>query len=78
MEFIVATISAFIIQTHAQSTQDQRKGHHPPAEALKACEGKSADTECEFSTPRGAAKGKCFSPSSDKPLACKPQNKAEK
>lgn len=45
----------------------------PPLEALKACEGKASGAACSFSPPHGGTlSGTCFSPSTDKPLACRP------
>lgn len=48
-------------------------GHHgPPPEALAACQGKSAEAACSFSHEGRNLTGTCFTPASDKPLACRP------
>lgn len=44
----------------------------PPAEALAACQGKAAEAACTFSDGGRAMEGTCFTPASDKPLACRP------
>ena len=44
----------------------------PPPEALEACEGKQAGDACGFASPHGEVSGECFTPSADKPLACRP------
>lgn len=44
----------------------------PPQEALSACEGKSAGATCSFTHDGRAMEGTCFTPASDKPLACRP------
>lgn len=49
------------------------QGHRgPPREALEACKSKQSGAECSFTTPRGKETGKCWTPDSSKPLACKP------
>lgn len=45
----------------------------PPPEALAACQGKSAGTSCQFSHEGRDLSGTCFTPASDKPLACRPE-----
>lgn len=45
----------------------------PPPEALAACEGKSAGTSCQFSHEGRDVSGTCFTPASDRPLACRPE-----
>lgn len=48
-------------------------GHpRPPPEALAACQGKAADAACSFSHEGRTMTGTCFTPASDKPLACRP------
>ncbi|NVB40259.1 hypothetical protein G6O69_20620 [Pseudenhygromyxa sp. WMMC2535] len=45
----------------------------PPAEAIDACSGKSSGDSCSFSGREGeTVSGVCFTPESDKPLACRP------
>jgi hypothetical protein len=46
--------------------------HGPPPEALAACQGKSAGTTCSWSHDGRTMEGTCFTPASDKPLACRP------
>jgi hypothetical protein len=46
--------------------------HRPPPEALEACKGKSADASCSFTHHGYSVEGTCFTPASDKPLACRP------
>jgi hypothetical protein len=51
----------------------------PPKEAMAACEGKTAGTECSFKGKEGEdVKGTCFTPGEDKPLGCKPSKKSDK
>jgi hypothetical protein len=49
-------------------------GHppRPPPEALRACDGKAAGASCSFSLGEHALEGTCWTPASDKPLACRP------
>jgi len=54
-------------------------GPRPPREALEACKEKSESAKCSFKGREGKeVEGTCWRPSSDKPLACKPEKKAEK
>ena len=46
--------------------------HRPPPEALDACQGKAAGAGCSFQGKHGNVEGTCFTPASDKPLACRP------
>lgn len=46
----------------------------PPKEAVVACEGKAAGAACQFTHEQRDLTGTCFSPSEDKPLACRPAN----
>jgi hypothetical protein len=55
------------------SGQGQGGGRRgPPPEALAACQGKSAGASCSWSHDGRALEGTCFTPASDKPLACRP------
>lgn len=44
----------------------------PPQEALSACQGQSAGAACRFTHDGRSMEGTCFTPASDKPLACRP------
>lgn len=46
-------------------------GRTPPAEAIAACTGKSAQAACEFTSPKGAETGVCQTVQNQ--LACSPQ-----
>lgn len=58
----------------AQPKQGEMRGppRGPPQEALAACQGKSAGAACSFSHDGRSMEGTCFTPASDKPLACRP------
>jgi hypothetical protein len=61
----------------AQPKGDDSKGGErrgPPAEALEACKTLKAGDACSFTGQRGAMSGSCFTPQSDKPLACRPKD----
>ena len=51
-------------------------GHHPPPpEAIDACEGLAKGDPCNFEGRNGEdVEGSCFTPSQDKPLACRPDH----
>lgn len=72
MKLIIAT---FILSTglaFAEPSNDKHQGG-PPAEALKACESKTAGTACTFVGKHGSeVAGKCFTPDGAKPPACRP------
>lgn len=60
-------------QEHSEAQGKRRRGRKPPKRALLACEDKESGTSCSFnSEKRGEVTGTCFSPSDDKPLACRP------
>jgi hypothetical protein len=67
---LVVSLSAL-----AQGGGEERRAgqRRPPPEALAACEGKSAGTICQFSLEGRAMSGTCFTPASDKPMACRPE-----
>jgi hypothetical protein len=44
----------------------------PPQAAIEACASRSSGEACSFSDRGHDLTGTCWSPSSDKPLACKP------
>ena len=47
----------------------------PPPEAIQACEGMDSGEACAFTGRQGETlSGTCFTPASDKPLACRPDN----
>jgi hypothetical protein len=46
--------------------------HHPSPEAIGACQGKQAGDACSFTHKDRSLEGACFTPASDKPLACRP------
>jgi hypothetical protein len=50
----------------------QQQPPAPPAEALTACKSLSSGAACSFTGQKGKETGTCFTPSSDKPLACRP------
>lgn len=56
------------------SSQGRRGKRRPPQEALNACSDLSSGDSCEFTSQRDgrSLSGTCFQPSTDKPLACKP------
>jgi hypothetical protein len=56
----------------AQPAEPRGGPRRPPPEALAACEGKSAGTACSFTHDGRALAGTCFTPASDRPLACRP------
>ena len=49
-------------------------GGGAPAEAIAACKTSTSGQACSFTGQRGAQTGTCWSPSTDKALACKPAN----
>lgn len=60
-------------QDKQSAPEGKRRG--PPPEALAACKGKSAGTECSFQSPRGdTVSGTCFAPKADLPLGCRPSH----
>jgi hypothetical protein len=58
----------------APLAQEQRPHHHHPSpEAIAACESKESGASCSFMSHNGrSVEGTCFTPASDKPLACRP------
>ncbi len=70
----VVSCTALAQPTQGQGGSGPGGGHHgpPPAEALAACQGKAAEASCSFSHEGRALTGTCFTPASDKPLACRP------
>ena len=69
----LALVFAVSYTALAQPQPGQQGGpHRPPPEALAACQGKAADAACSFSHDSRSVTGTCFTPASDKPLACKP------
>ncbi len=70
----VAAFAALAQEQSGQQGQGGPGGHRgpPPQEALKACEGKSVDAPCSFTHDGHEVTGTCFTPASDKPLACRP------
>ena len=72
---ILAIVVALPLAAAAQQPSDQpvrHHRHHPPPEALAACQGKEAGAACSFSHKERTVEGTCFTPASDKPLACRP------
>jgi len=61
-------------QPPEQPPAQQGPHHHhgPSPEAIAACQGKDAGVPCTFSHHDKTVQGTCFTPSSDKPLACRP------
>lgn len=45
----------------------------PPAQAISACSGKSAQSACSFTTPQGTVSGTCMIPPGQNTLACVPK-----
>ena len=69
----LAFVFAISCTALAQPQPGQGGGpRRPPPEALAACQGKAADAPCSFSHEGRSMTGTCFTPASDKPLACKP------
>ncbi|HTP28093.1 MAG TPA: hypothetical protein VMK12_20870 [Anaeromyxobacteraceae bacterium] len=68
-------IAAIPFGAIAQQPPEQQGPHHhhgPSPEAIAACQGKDAGAPCSFSHHDRTVQGTCFTPSSDKPLACRP------
>jgi hypothetical protein len=65
-------VSAFAASNDRPGPQNGRR--RPPREAMEACKEKSSGASCEFSGKHGKISGKCWSPDSSKPLACKPDH----
>lgn len=63
----------FISCANSQPSGDDRRG--PPKAALSACVDKQAEEACSFTGRRGDLSGICYTPSDEKPLACKPSGK---
>jgi hypothetical protein len=72
---VAAALFVVSLSAYAQGKAEEGKGGHhgpPPQEALKACEGKSAEATCSFTHDGKTVNGTCFTPGSGKPLACRP------
>jgi hypothetical protein len=73
---VLCSVTAFA-QPSGDKSGDQ-SGHQgpphgpPPQEALAACQGKAADAACSFTHEGHSVEGTCFTPATDKPLACRP------
>jgi len=55
--------------------QGQGQGGHPPGpppESIEACQGKSENDACSFTSPRGTVEGLCLSPRGQ--LHCVPKD----
>lgn len=71
-------------EMHRQLSQKNQHGEsgpkkRPPKEAIEACSSKASNDTCQFNGKNNeAVSGTCFSPSADKPLACKPSEMKEK
>jgi hypothetical protein len=67
-------VIALFVSAAALAQPKDGEGHRrgPPAEALAACEGKAQSAVCSFSHDGRSLEGTCFSPSTDRPLACRP------
>ncbi|MAZ49071.1 MAG: hypothetical protein CME65_10940 [Halobacteriovoraceae bacterium] len=77
MSRLFVLLAMFSVSVMAQSDQKGpsrgENGHpRPPKEALEACKSLKSGDSCKFTTQRGDESGTCFTPSSDKRLACKP------
>ncbi len=63
---------------HAQQRKEQSGKRTPPKVAVEACANSSAGQQCSFEGKRGSESGTCFSPSEERPLACKPDRQGKK
>jgi hypothetical protein len=72
---VVAALFVMSLTALAQGKEGDGQGGHrgpPPPEALHACVGKSAEATCSFTIDGQTVQGTCFTPGSDRPLACRP------
>lgn len=69
-------VTSLILTTSPLSAEQKpgKGGHHPPPpEAIEACESLKVGDPCSFEGRNGEElEGSCFTPSQDKPVACKP------
>lgn len=77
MRIIVLTtlLSLTSFVTSAQQQQQGRGKRKPPREAIDACTQLKSGASCSFEHRSRSMTGVCFTPKSDRPLACKPSKK---
>jgi hypothetical protein len=71
---LLASQFALCLSAIAQPSGGGQPAPRPSAEALAACKALSAGANCSFTSQKGQETGTCFTPSADKPLACRPAN----